>query len=122
MLKERRLDAATKDFLRSARPRLIMLAGHITDEIITFEYLVRVKHIGWDEVIEECYDAMNGPMGFPVYWREVMRSNQKLCLGTFPVTAAFVVKYWGKKGLAYCDPDTRLGVARLEVDCTRRNS
>ena len=52
---------------------------------------------------------MNGPMGFPVYWREVMRANQKLCLGTFPVTADFVVKYWGKKGLAYCDPDARLG-------------
>lgn len=116
MTKIRSINAVTKEFLRSARPRLIVRAAN--DKVPTFTYLISDTAVGWGDIKEECYDEIDDVWAVPMYWREVTRTNQRLCLGTFPVLADYVVEHWGKKGLAYCDPDSGLGVALFELDCT----
>lgn len=77
-------------------------------------YISEVER-GWDEVISEGYDPDNSPLGCPVYWRIVNRGNEQFYCSTFPATRAQIIRGWGKRGLACCDPVTGTAVARIET-------
>jgi hypothetical protein len=100
--------------LRAAVPHLIVTCR--SKNTIEYEHespFIREVDPGWDELSDEGYDPDGSPLG-PVYWRIVKRAEQILNLSTFPVRRDDVVRIWGPKGLAFCDPKTGIAVARLE--------
>ena len=64
--------------------------------------------------LAEGYDSKYSPLGCPVYWRMVKRGNEQFYCSTFQVSPHQIIKAWGDKGLAYCDPVTGMAVARIE--------
>jgi hypothetical protein len=77
-------------------------------------YISKVER-GWGEVISEGYDPDHSPLGCPVYWRIVKRGDEQVYCSTFSATRDQIMKGWGTKGLAYCDPVTGRAVVRLET-------
>ena len=77
-------------------------------------YISEVER-GWDEIISEGYDPDHSPLGCPVYWRIVNRGDEKFYCSTFPAKRDQIIKAWGTRGLAYCDPVTGMAIARIET-------
>jgi hypothetical protein len=99
--------------LRSAHPQLIVRVENTGDlEFETTPYIGRFR--GWDELIDEGYDPDGSTLG-PVYWRRIRRANETLYCSAFLVTREQVIRTWGQKGLACCDPTTRVAVALMET-------
>jgi hypothetical protein len=112
---------ASAEYLRSAQARLICRVesegGGPVDEEGRLEMARYVRKVerGPDEVIDEGYDPDNSPLGCPVYWRVVNRGNEQLYCSTFLVKRDLIIKAWGTKALAYCDPVTGMAVAQIET-------
>ena len=104
-----------EEFLRSAQPHLIArveIADNVRRAKVT--PIVTKIHCGWDELLDEGYEAHDSPLG-PVYWRIVMRGNEQLYLSTFLVVPAQVIEIWGMEGLAYRNAVTGMTAARMET-------
>jgi hypothetical protein len=112
---------ASAEYLRSVQARLICRVesegGGPVDEEGRLELARYVRKVerGPDEVIDEGYDPDNSPLGCPVYWRVVNRGNEQLYCSTFLVKRDLIIKAWGTKALAYCDPVTGMAVAQIET-------
>jgi hypothetical protein len=76
-------------------------------------YISEVER-GWDEIIEEGYDADNSLLA-PVYWRIVSRGDQQLYCSTFLLTRDLIIRGWGTRALVYCDPGTGKAAVRIEA-------
>src|SRR5262249_24034902 len=105
------------EHLRSARPRLILRFQPAADSDRNFlmsPYIRQAESGEEDVVLSEEYDP-HSPLGCPVYRRFVNRGGaQFVTCCTFLASRARVIKAWGTKGLAYCDPITGMAVAQLE--------
>jgi hypothetical protein len=117
MMKPKPSREVSAEYLRSAQPRLICRvdARPKQGEFKLTEYIREVDG-GWEEVIDEGYDPDHSPLGCPVYWRIVNRGDERFYCSTFLATRAQVIKGWGRKGLAYCNPVTGMAVARIETN------
>jgi hypothetical protein len=104
---------ALKEYLRSAKPRLICRAD-INGANTKITPFISQTDNGWDEILAEGYDPKYSPLRCAVYWRIVKRGNEQFYCSTFQVPPHQVFKAWGEKGLAYCDPVTGMAVARIE--------
>ena len=107
-----------EEILRSAQPRLILRVKQVQDlpsVVMGLEPFISETDLGWDELLDEMYDATNSPLGCPVYLRTVTRAGELLSLITFLATSAMVIKGWGQKGLSYRNPDTGMTPVRLEA-------
>jgi hypothetical protein len=111
---------ASAGYLRSVPARLICRVesegGGPVDEEGRLERARYVRKVerGPGEVNDEGYDPDNSPLGCPVYWRVVNRGNEQLYCSTFLAKRDQIIKAWGKKALAYCDPVTGMAVAQIE--------
>jgi hypothetical protein len=106
----------SEDDLRSAQPRLICRVERRRDECEQklMPYISEADP-GWDELLSEGYDDNPfNPLG-PVYWRVIIRANEKLYASTFVATREAIRKCWGSAGLAHCDPITGTAAARIET-------
>jgi hypothetical protein len=116
LLKEERDRKASAENLRSAQPRLICRVD--TEEegrrCKLTPFISEVER-GWDEIISEGYDPDHSPLGCPVYWRIVKRGDEQFYCSTFLAMRAQVIKGWGTKALAYCDPVTGTAFARIDT-------
>jgi hypothetical protein len=109
------------EYRRSAQARLICRVegegGGPVDEdgrVKLTPYVRKVEH-GPDEVISEGYDPDNSPLGCPVYWRISSRGDEQLYCSTFLAEREFIIRGWGTKALACCDPVTGMAVAQIET-------
>ena len=104
-------------YLRSAQARLICRVegegGRPVDEDgrTKLTPYVRKADRGPDEVISED----NSPLGCPVYWRIISRGDEQLYCSTFLAKREFIVRVWGKKAIAFCDPVTGMAAAQIET-------
>jgi hypothetical protein len=101
--------ARDRDYWRRGRP------GTSNRAALELARYVRKVERGPDEVIDEGYDPDNSPLGCPVYWRVVNRANEQLYCSTFLANRDLIIKAWGTKALAYCDPVTGMAVAQIET-------
>jgi hypothetical protein len=101
------------EYLRSAMPRLICRADVNGANVKIIAFISQADD-DWDEILSEGYDSEYSPLGCPVYWRIVKRGNEQFYCSTFQLPPHQIVKAWGEKGLAYCDPVTGMAVARIE--------
>jgi hypothetical protein len=108
-----RLDELGK-LLRAAQPHLIVRAKNTGDLRCENTPYIREVDPGWDELIDEDYDANGSPLG-PVYWRVIRRAEEKLYCSSFLATPEEIIRCWGPKGLAYCNSTTGVAVARVET-------
>ena len=108
-----RLDELGK-LLRAAHPHLIVRAKNTGDLRCENTPYIREVDPGWNEVIDEGYDANGSPLG-PVYWRVIRRAKEKLYCSSFLATPEQIIRCWGPKGLAYCNPTTGVAVALVET-------
>jgi hypothetical protein len=108
-----RLDELGK-LLRAAHPHLIVRAKNTGDLRCENTPYIREVDPGWDELIDEGYDANGSPLG-PVYWRVIRRAEEKLYCSSFLATPEEIIRCWGPKGLAYCNSTTGVAVARVET-------
>jgi hypothetical protein len=106
------------EYLRSAQPLLVCRVdpqggkgGHLWK---VTPYISEIER-GWEEVIREGYDPYHSPLGCPVYWRVVNRGDEQLYCSTFLATRDQVIKGWGMRGIAHCDPVTGMAFARIET-------
>jgi hypothetical protein len=99
--------------LRSAKPHLILRYEPKGDNRFELTPYISQTYEGWDDVVSEGYDPDGSPLG-PVYWRVVKRTGEHFYLSTYPATPDLVIRAWGPKGLAYCDPVLGFAVARIE--------
>jgi hypothetical protein len=104
---------ALEEYLRSAKPRLICRT-EINGANVKITPFISEADNGSDEILAEGYDSKHSPLGCPVYWRIVKRGNKQFYCSTFQVPPHHIVKAWGDRGLAYCDPVTGMAVARIE--------
>jgi hypothetical protein len=114
--KEERDPKASAEYLRSAQPRLICRVD--TEEEgrrCKLTPFISEAECGWDEIISEGYDPDQSPLGCPVYWRIVKRGDEQFYSSTFLAMRAQVIKGWGTKALAYCDPVTGTALARFDT-------
>jgi hypothetical protein len=106
---------ASAKYLRLAQPRLICRAEEAENQRSNLtNYISEVEH-GCDEIINEGYDPDHSPLGCPVYWRVVKRGDEYLYCSTFVVRRDQIIRAWGTKALAFCDPVTGMAVARIET-------
>jgi hypothetical protein len=110
-----KLEEVSEEFLRSVRPRLILLVKPEGDQRFNITPYIRQGEYGRDEVISEGYDPDHSPLGTPVYWRIVNRGDQQFYCITFLATRDQVKKAWGTAGFNYCDPVTGIAFARIET-------
>ncbi len=109
---------ASREYLRCAQTRLICRVdpdpnGDLHSKVTPY---ISDVGLGWDEVLDEGYDAHHSPLGCPVYWRVINRGDEQLYCSTFLATQPQVIKAWGTPGLAHCDPVTGMAVARMETN------
>jgi hypothetical protein len=109
-MKRKSTPEASQKNLQSAQPYLICRVDFLEDGR-TADVMPYVSH----EVVDEGYDADSSPLGRPVYWRIVKRDDRKSYLSTFLMSRAEVIKSWGTKGLAHCDPLTGMAAVRIET-------
>ena len=100
--------------LKAAHLHLIVRATNTGDLRCENTPYIREVDPGWDELIDEGYDADGSPLG-PVYWRVIRRSEEKLYCSSFLATPEEIIRCWGPKGLAYCNSTTGVAVARVET-------
>jgi hypothetical protein len=117
-MKSKPFAEASKEYLRSARPRLICRVDPNPESKLRFRLTPSISEVelGWDEVLDEGYDPSHSPLGCPVYWRIISRGDERFYCSTFLAGRAQVIKGWGTQGLAHCDPVTGMAVARLETN------
>jgi hypothetical protein len=106
---------ASEEYLRSARPGLILRAETEDGRRFKMTPYSSEGGRGWDEIISEGFDPDHSPLGCPVYWRIVKRGDEQFYSSTFRATRAQVIKGWGTKALAYCDPITGMAFARIDT-------
>jgi hypothetical protein len=106
-----------EEHLKTAQPRLIVRVDpeDTTGSKFKLTPYIRDLEPAGDEVISEGYDADCSPLGCPVYWRIVKRADEHFYCSTFQATRDHIIKAWGTRGLAYCDPVTGMAVARIET-------
>lgn len=111
-----RPDQASAKWLRFARPRLNCRAEREEGrrQVIKLTPYISEVQRGWDEVVEEGYDVDYGPLA-PVYWRVVNRGDEQLYCSTFLLTRDVIIRGWGTKALANCDPTTGKAAAQIET-------
>lgn len=102
------------EYLRSAQAHLICHVDPSGDLGVKCTPYIREVDFGTDQVLDEGYDPHHSPLGCPVYWRVINRGDEQFYCSTFLATRGQVMKAWGTKGLAYCDPATGMAVARIE--------
>ena len=107
---------ASAEYLRSAQPRLICRVDPDGGRRLKLTPYISEVDLSWDEVISEGYDPDHSPLGCPVYWRVVNRGEEQFYCSTFSVAPNQIIKTWGTRGLAYCDPVTGMAVARIETN------
>jgi hypothetical protein len=103
------------DLLKEARPRLIVCVEQRADNTFQNVPCIREDEPPVTEVIDEGFDPINSPLGCPVYWRIVDRTDGRFYYSTFEYTREQVLRVWGEAGLHYCDPDTSMAIARVET-------
>lgn len=107
---------SSAEYLRSAQPRLVCRIDPKADLGVKLTpYISELERI-WEEVMDEGYDPDHSPLGCPVYWRIVKQGDEQFYCSAFLATRAQVIKGWGRKGLAYCNPVTGMAVARIETN------
>jgi hypothetical protein len=113
---------ASAEYLRSAQPRLICRVdpeGRYVDpegsRLFKLTPYISEVDLRWDEVIREGYDPDQSPLGCPVYWRIVNRADEQFYCSTFRAKRDQIIKAWGTRGLAYCDPVTGMAAVRIET-------
>jgi hypothetical protein len=110
---------ASIEHLRSAQTRLISRVdpdpngGDLRCKVRPY---ISDVELGWDEVLDEGYDAHHSSLGCPVYWRVIKRGDEQLYCSTFLATHAQIIKGWGTQGLSHCNPVTGMAVARIETN------
>ena len=103
--------------LKSARPRLI---GHC-DLDVEYErqakltFYIREGEPSGDQILDEGFDPEYSSLGVPVYWRVVVRGDERLYCSTFQATRERIIKGWGQIGLEHADPGTGTAVVCLET-------
>jgi hypothetical protein len=112
-MKRNKVPEPLADFLRSARPRLILRSE--TEDGRCFKLTPYISEVerSCDEVTSEGFDPEHSPLG-PVYWRIIKRGDERFYCSTFLVTRGQIINAWGTKGLAYRNPDTGRAVAQIE--------
>ena len=100
--------------LKAAHPHLIVRVKIQGD--LQYENTPSIREVDpkWDVLIDEGYDPNGSPLG-PVYWRVIRRASEKLYCSSFLATAEQIIRCWGPKGLAYCNPATGVAVAGVET-------
>jgi hypothetical protein len=102
------------EHLRLAKPCLILRAEEMGEGWFRLEPYIGQADGGDEEVLSEGYDPHYSPLG-PVYWRIIKRGDATFYWSTFLASRERIIKGWGVKGLAYCDPMTGMAVARIET-------
>ena len=103
--------------LKSARPRLI---GHC-DLDVEYErqakltFYIREGEPSGDQILDEGFDPEYSSLGVPVYWRVIVRGDERLYCSTFQATRERIIKGWGQIGLEHADPGTGTAVVCLET-------
>jgi hypothetical protein len=103
-----------EEHLRTAQPSLIARVDHVGGFKFTITPYIRELERDGEEVISEGYDPDHSPLGCPVYWRIVKRGDEHFYCSTFQATRDQILKAWGTRGLAYCEPVTGMAVAEIE--------
>jgi hypothetical protein len=100
--------------LKAAHLHLIVRVKNTGD--LQYENTPSIREVDpkWDILIDEGYDPNGSPLG-PVYWRVIRRASEKLYCSSFLATAEQIIRCWGPKGLAYCNPATGVAVAGVET-------
>jgi hypothetical protein len=114
-MKRKLIPEASANYLRSARPRLILRAVERGLLLYNLMPCIRLAEPTQDEIISEGYDPVHSPLGCPVYFRVVNRGNSQIYCSTYLATRTQVIHGWGPEGVAYCDAITGMALARIET-------
>jgi hypothetical protein len=103
--------------LKSARPRLIAHCDLDAEDErqATVTSYIRESELSGDQILDEGFDPEYSPLGVPVYWRVIVRGDERLYCSTFQATRERIIKGWGQIGLEHADPGNGTAVVCLET-------